>query len=50
MLLKEVKPGENIYSVMNILDAIRVRTFLNKIFLFFENFLHNESFLRRVPV
>jgi hypothetical protein len=24
MLLKEVKPGENIYSVMNILDAIRV--------------------------
>ena len=25
MLLKEVKPGENIYSVMNILDAIRVR-------------------------
>uniref|UniRef100_A0A7M5WZ26 lysophospholipase n=1 Tax=Clytia hemisphaerica TaxID=252671 RepID=A0A7M5WZ26_9CNID len=27
MLLKEVKPGENIYSVMNILDAIRGNTY-----------------------
>ena len=28
LLLKEVNAGENIHSVMNILDAIRVRTFM----------------------